>query len=208
MQQMGGRAAIRTALAMLVLTASAACTASAADKAGPTATVATEPPRTTTTNPYAVPAVIDIAYVNRVLAGLDAAIGDVTRLVVRTRTIPPEAFERLKAIYGDPRLLQLAIDSFQNDVRKGFSNYRPNPGNESTSVQQLIATRPNCIFARVARDYTAVGTKVSSEAGVEWIGLKPLTSSASDAAYNPTSWTLIYEGFPPNRIQPPDPCTD
>ena len=56
-----------------------------ADKgsAGANPTLATDPPRTnptlatvpaptTTTNPYAVPAVIDAAYVNRVLAGLDA----------------------------------------------------------------------------------------------------------------------------------------
>ena len=45
---------------------------------GPTATV---PQGTTTTNPYAVPPVIDEPYVNRVLAGLDQGVGDIVRLV-------------------------------------------------------------------------------------------------------------------------------
>ena len=66
---------------------------------GPTATV---PQATTTTNPYAVPPVIDEAYVNRVLAGLDQAVGDVIRLVVSSRTLSPEALDRLRTIYvGD-----------------------------------------------------------------------------------------------------------
>ena len=82
------RTAIPAVLAALALLASAACSGGGADKgsAGANPTLATDPPRTnptlatvpaptTTTNPYAVPAVIDAAYVNRVLAGLDAADG-------------------------------------------------------------------------------------------------------------------------------------
>ena len=91
------RTAIQAVLAALALTAPVACS-SGSDKAGPTATVATEPAPTTTTDPYAVPATIDVAYVNKVLAGLDAAVGDVTLLVVRTRTLTQEAYDRLKAI--------------------------------------------------------------------------------------------------------------
>src|SRR5687768_15070166 len=65
------RTAIPTVLAALALTASVACSGRAADRgsAGANPTVATEPPTTTTTNPYAVPAVIDAAYVDRVLVG-------------------------------------------------------------------------------------------------------------------------------------------
>ena len=46
----------------------------------PTAQVRPAPP--TTADPYAVPAVIDIAYVNRVLAALDQVDGDATREAV------------------------------------------------------------------------------------------------------------------------------
>ncbi len=93
------------AVALLVL---AAC---GGDKEplGPTATV---PQPTTTTDPYAVPAVIDEAYVNRVLAGLDQAVGDIVRLVVSTRDIPPEVIDRLKAMYvGDALQLKSTISS-------------------------------------------------------------------------------------------------
>ncbi len=96
------RTAIPAALAALALLASAACSGGGADKgsAGANPTLATDPPRTnptlatvppatTTTNPYAVPAVIDVAYVNRVLAGLDAVMGDAGRSLVRSNENDP-----------------------------------------------------------------------------------------------------------------------
>ena len=152
------RTAIRAGLAASLLAASAACSPSRADKAGPTATVATEPPTTATINPYAVPPVIDAAYVNRVLAGLDAVVGDVVRLIFRTKTISREAFDRMRAVYADPDRLQREIDGFQRDMRNGFPGYRPEPGNRFTAVTQMITATPACIFARVSRDYSAVGT--------------------------------------------------
>src|SRR3954452_13325268 len=111
------RMALPAVLAALALTASAACSSGGGSKgsagAGATVTVATEPARTTTTNPYAVPAVIDVAYVNRVLAGLDAAVGDIVRQVIRTKAIPQEALDRMRAVYADPARLQRSIDGFQ-----------------------------------------------------------------------------------------------
>src|SRR5436305_12121423 len=117
--------ALPAVLASLALTASLACSPSAADKGRPTSdpTLATEPAPTTTTNPYAVPTVIDAAYVNRVLAGLDAINGDVTRQVVSTRTIPRDAYDRMRALYGDDHWLQLRIDSFQSDLRRNLAGY-------------------------------------------------------------------------------------
>ncbi len=203
---LGGRKAVRVALAGIVLAASAACSDSSADKATPTATVATEPPPTTTTNPYAVPAVIDVAYVNRVLAGLDAAVGDVTRLVVRTRTIPREAVDRLQAIYADQDFLQIQIDNYQADMRKGFAGYKPDPGNKSTAVSRLISGRATCIFAEAHRDYSAVGINTSNAPHTIWIALRPLDQTRDPNHYNPTPWAYVYDGFPPDRSQPPDPC--
>ena len=117
---------------VLALTACVSCRNSTADRASAGNTLGTEPPApttTTTTNPYAVPAVIDVAYVNRVLAGLDAVLGDVLRIVKRTNTIPPEAYDHLRALYGDADFLQLKIDGYQRDIREGFRTYRPAPGN-------------------------------------------------------------------------------
>lgn len=203
---MGGPRAVRLALVALLLAASAACRASSAEKvSGPTATVATEPAPTTTTNPYAVPPVIDAAYVNRVLAGLDSVTGDVVRLVVQTRTIPPEAYDRLRAVYAEDKWLQLDIDSLQSDLRNGLVGYRPQPGNAVTTVTQLLTVSPTCVFSRVNRDYSPVGTN-SSSSDTQWIALKPLNRDRDPSGYNKTGWALAYSGFTATRSQPPDPC--
>lgn len=203
---MGGPKAARLALAALLLAASAACRTSSAEKAGPTATVATEPAPTTTTNPYAVPAVIDAAYVNKVLAGLDAVRGDVTRQILAAHTIPRDAYDRMRAIYADDNWLQLRIDSFQSDIRRNFAGYSATPGNEVTTVVQLLSRNPTCIFARVRRDYSAIGPGASTTSDQNWVALKPLDKSRDAGGYNTTSWALFYDGFPEDRSEPPNPC--
>lgn len=212
------RTAIRAALVTASLLASAACSGGGADRgsagANPTVasdpphsnpTLATLPPATTTTNPYAVPAVIDIAYVNRVLAGLDAVLGDATRLIIRTKTIPREAYDRIAALYADPDFRQHTLDDFQRDIRSGFNGYRSEPGNKITLATQLITIHPRCIFAKVKRDYTNVAiTPITSDQ--LWVALKPLDPQQDANRYNPTSWAYTYDGYPPDRTQPPDPC--
>jgi len=200
--------ATRAAVTILLLTLAAACGPSG-DKATPTptVTVATEPARTTTTNPYAVPAVIDVAYVNRVLAGLDAVMGDVTRLVATTKTIRPEAYDRMKSVFPDNDRLQRAIDSFQRDLRNNLTGYKPNPGNKTSTVTDLITASPGCIFTEVRRNYSAVSTSPSAELEVQWIGLRPLDPARDPYGYNATRWVYVYERVPPNHAQPPNPCT-
>ena len=211
------RTAISALAATLALVASTACSSGGGERgsAGANPTVATDPPRTnpsiatvpaptTTTIPYAVPAVIDAAYVNRVLAGLDAVTGDAVRLVLQTRTIPRDVYDRLKAIYSDDKWLQIDIDGLQSDMRAGFSTYRPVPGNQVTTVTQLITVRAQCIFARVNRDYSAVGNNSTSD--TQWVALKPSDPACDVRGYNHTQWSLAYNGYTSNRTQPPDPC--
>ncbi len=199
---------IPAVLAAVALLVAGACSPSAADKGSgvPSATVATEPPRTTTTNPYTMPAVIDVAYVSRVLAGLDAAVGDVVRIILRTRTIPREAYDRLRSLYGTDRKLQFAIDAFQEDMGRNFFGYKVDPGNRVTTVTQLLSVREACVFARISRDYSTVSPDPLT-ADIQWVALRPLDASRDPNKYNVTSWAYIYEGFPPSRTQPPDPCS-
>ncbi len=184
---------------MLTVLLSAACTGKS-EPLGPTATV---PHATTTTNPYAVPAVIDEAYVNRVLAGLDHAVGDVVRLIVDTKTIPPEAIERLKTLYvGDA--LQLAVDLFQDDMFNSFRGYKEHPGDGATTVTRLITVRPNCVFAEVYKDFSAVGTNPDPAFSTQWIALVPYPMDSK--GINPTGWAFSYEGFQRDFSQPEDQC--
>src|SRR5436190_6941422 len=90
-----GPAAVAVAVAIATL---AACGGEkGVARVEPHATVPTAPP--TTVDPYAVPPTIDAAYVNKVMEGLDAAVGDIVRLVIRTRDISPEVIDRLNALY-------------------------------------------------------------------------------------------------------------
>lgn len=199
------RTASTAVLAAALLTTCVACTHVSADKATSSATVRTEPAPTTTTNPYAVPAVIDAAYVNRVLAGLDAVMGDAIRLVVQTRTIPPEALDRLKAISGNRDVLQLYIDGLQLDMNAGFKNYRPQIGNRQSVATQILAARPDCVFVQLSRDYSAITVDTSAVVNPQWAAIRRLDPSMPNA-YNQTSWAFIYDGFTRDRSQPRDPC--
>jgi hypothetical protein len=177
-------------------------------KAGPSATVGTEPPRTTVTDPFAVPAVIDAAYLNRVLAGLDAVVGDVVRMVVSTKSIPREAYDRLRALYATDTILQVRIDGFQSDIRGGLPGYRlPTPGNKKTDVLDLLSASKSCIFVRVHRDYAAVSVGALPELSTQWIAIRPLDRSRDPAGYNAVGWAYIYDGFERGFLPPPsDPC--
>ncbi len=175
-----------------------------ADKSEPLGPTATVPRATTTTNPYAIPAVIDEAYVNRVLAGLDQAVGDVTRLIVGSKTFPPEAVDRLKVIYLDDGLLQLAVDTYQRDLLRDLEGIRSDPGNRRTTVTELLTVGPRCVFAKVRTDASAVA--VTPDATYEqWVGLVPLDEKPP-ASFNATGWGFIYEGFTREISAPDDPC--
>ena len=194
------------AVALTILLASSACTRSATDRGTAGGTVATEPLPTTTTNPYAVPAVIDVAYINRVLAGLDAVRGNTLRIVIRTNTIPPEAYDQVKALYTNPAPMQETIDGYQRGIRERFVNYKPDPGNRISTVARIVTTQPTCIFVQVKRDYSAVSLNPTGDFQTQWVGLRPLDQARDPHGYNPTSWAYVYDGFEPDRSQPSDPC--
>jgi hypothetical protein len=169
---------------------------------GPTATLA-QP--TSTTDPYAVPPVIDEAYVNRVLAGLDKAVGDVVRLVVSSKSITNEAVDRLTALYlGDA--LTLKLQGLQNDALRQFAGYQPEPGNKATHVAELVSAKPACIFAKVERDFSKVSTNPRAELSVQWVVLVPLDRSKDPMSYNSMQWMFAYDGFREDLSAPPNPC--
>jgi hypothetical protein len=171
----------------------------------PHASVPTAPAQTTTTNPYAVPAVIDAAYVNRVLAALDAAVGDVVRLLSRVDRLQPEAINRLKALYT-PTELPKQVDALRRDSEDGFSHLRPNPGNIISTVTQLITSRTDCVFASVSRDYHLVSDNPDPRLFAQWVALVPLDPVNDPGHYNPTPWALTYDGFEESLLPPENPC--
>lgn len=188
---------------MIVTALLAGACGSESEPLGPIGSV---PQATTTTNPYAVPAVIDEAYVNRVLAGLEQAVGQVTRLIVGSRSLPPEVLDRLKVIYLDDGLLQFVLDIYQTDLLNGFEGVRPNPGNRVTTVIELLSVDQRCVFAKVRTDASAVSLK-SGAIYEQWIGIVPI-DVAPPTSFNATTWGFIYEGADENHSAPSDPCAE
>ncbi|MEN3314623.1 MAG: hypothetical protein V7605_857 [Acidimicrobiaceae bacterium] len=172
----------------------------------PHATVPTAPP--TTADPYAVPATIDAAYVNKVLEGLDAAVGDIVRLVIATRQISPEVIDRLNALYINHDDANLLLQGIQDVMRKNFVNIRSNPGNEKSTVTEMITSSRACIFAKLSKDYSAVTSTGDAATKVEWIGLKPSDSTKDPNDVNPTPWMIATEGLVlPGGTAPSNPCS-
>lgn len=144
---------------------------------------ATVPASTTTTDPYAVPATIDIPYLNRVFAALEKINGDATRLIVAHRAITPDAAKLLSAIYTDDEFKAQAED-WNNLIDGGLHTFRPQPGDRKTTVTEVLVQRPDCVSVRVERDYTAVVVK--PEPVVSRVSL----SRHAPSGINPTPWII------------------
>jgi len=186
------------------LLAAAAVLGACKESSEPLGPAATVPQGTTTTNPYAVPAIIDEAYVNRVLAGLDHAVGDVTRLVLAEGSVTPAVKSRLAALYLAD-VLQLKITLFETVVQRGLSGYKENPGDRHSVATELISVRPTCIFVRIVSDGSEVVKLPDPRVAVQWVALVPRTDVDSQG-YNPTPWVFAYEGFDQGFAEPEDPC--
>ncbi|MFN2608858.1 MAG: hypothetical protein ABR511_13370 [Acidimicrobiales bacterium] len=186
---------------------SAACSGGGSAKATlPHATIATAPETTTTTNAYAVPTVIDAAYINRILAGIDATFGDLIRTALAQHAVTAEAIDRMKALFSGP-VLTTQLNLLTEEEAGGFRDLKPNPGNRSTKVVTIVTALADCVYAHVSRDYSAVAVAPSAALTDQYVGLNRASPGQDPNHYNPTGWTVVYDGFLQDHSQPPDPCS-
>jgi len=205
-----GRASVWRAVVVVAASGSVLASACSSSKAGVTParpTIATAVESTTTTNPYAVPPVIDVAYVNRVLAGLDAAVGDVVRFVVKTNPTALEMGMRLRPLYNDEET-RLQLEGFHQDALEHFAGYRKVPGNKTSVVTELVSATPQCVFAHVSRNYGAVVDKPNPDLADQWMAIVPKDTTRDPEVNNPTGWMYIYDGFELKHTMPKNPCDD
>ncbi len=185
------------------LVVGAACGGGDDEPLGPTATV---PQATTTTNPYAVPAVIDEAYVNRVLAGLDQVFGDAVRIVVASRTFPTDAARRVEAVYaGNVRLAVLG--SISDAANSRLDNFEQPPSNQRTTASDLLMATPTCIFTEISRDYSGVTTDDDPPV-TQWAVLRRAENFDTPGGHNPTGWVYVFDGVDQDGSAPEDPCAE
>ncbi|HUR17431.1 MAG TPA: hypothetical protein VMZ51_00655 [Acidimicrobiales bacterium] len=164
---------------------------------GPDPTVPTKPaPATTTTtvpaDPYAIPNVIDEAYVNRVLAALDQIDGDVLRRVVATGGIDPEVLKMLRAIYNDPQY-EIELQSLRDLLGRGFGNFKSPPGNRRTLVDRLVTAGQGCILIEAETEFSQVLKNEPPDLPeeIELFTLRSIQQGAKERGLNPTPWSIV-----------------
>jgi hypothetical protein len=205
------RRGVRRLLLPLLVVAVGAC--GGGDESGsdiPEATVPTAAPSTaspTTTapaDPYAIPAQIDAAYLNRVFEALERVIGDAARIIVTQQAYPPEAADRLYSVYTE--------DEFQDQTRiwldaisGGLRTFRSSPGDRLTTVKRIVSASRSCVFVEAIRDHSRTASEPVPPRST-YVALRPKALDRDRAQLNPTPWIISGEGYNADGSQPPDPC--
>ena len=184
-----------TALALLP-----AC-ASTHPSATPQATV---PVTSATADPYAVPAKITRAYVQRVLDALDRVEGDAARLIVARKSLVPEAAWRLRSIDSDS-WFQESTATWADDLANHLANYKVNPGDRVDHVTELLSASSSCVFVKAESDFSAVAANAAPPQ-TNYIQLVPLSSGRDPKHFNPTPWIVGIEGYNSKGLSPTNPC--
>lgn len=160
---------------------------------------------TTTTDPFDPPAVIDEAYINRVLAELARIEGDAVRDLVATRSFSPEFLAVIRSLYLDEFFFEGKIEDLASEFADDFIGFRPVPGDRSVRVTEIISARPDCIFVEVLRDSSPLAGKVIPTT-INWIALVRVPAERDLARRNSTGWGYEFYGFLEGHVAPPDPC--
>jgi len=199
-----GLAAVMAA-AVVVGMATGACGASS-PRATTSATVPATVASTNPTDPYAVPATIDAAYLNRVFAALDHVEGDASRIIVAKRALVPDAAERLSAIYGSDQFT-LQTNAWLDLVDRGLAGFRDPVGDRRTTATRILSLSTACIFVATSRDYSAVDASPPPPK-VEFVSLRPADVAKDPSDLNPTPWIISWQGFNRDGTEPPNKCAD
>jgi len=147
---------------------------------------------------FAVPATIDVAYVDRVIAALDAVQGDVVRRIVETGAFAPADLIPLRAVFLDPEL-RAQTQGFA-DLVTSVGRLRKPPGDNRSTVVRLLTARPDCIYAETTVDVSA--TVVDPPPPFpSFVALRPSRPGDDPQDLNPTPYAIAAE-HPEAR----DPC--
>ena len=140
--------------------------------------------------PFAVLAVIDEDYVNRVLAELDRVQGDVFRRIVATGAFAPSELVPLRAVFNDPELTGQA-QGFAGLVGSIDRAKNP-PGDNRTTVVRLLTARPDCIYVEASLDLSATVLDPPAPR-TTFVALRPSQPGSDPQDLNPTPFSIAAE---------------
>lgn len=191
----------RTAATTVLVAAAFTAACSSSTHTGGTATV---PPTPTTADPWAVPAVIDTAYLQRVMDRLDRSLGDAFREMVTAKAVDPKVDQILSALYAGDELTR--TEQAFRTAATHLDKYRTVPGNPSTTIQTLLSNNHRCIYFKASRSLAAafVNTPPARDS-IAYVAIQSVPT-ASTGTTNPTHWVLILDALSPTGTIPGDPC--
>ncbi|HET7489456.1 MAG TPA: hypothetical protein VFJ85_16130 [Acidimicrobiales bacterium] len=190
----------RVTAVLLAVLATASCRKG--DVAEPETTVPTAPSTTATTAvSYAVPAAIDTAYIQKVMAALDHVNGDAARRAASERALDGDFFQRFVSIYTD-RYFKLVQRAWLQVAGDKFALLADAPRDPTTSVVRLITANPTCVFFEAKRDFSPMFREPDPPGGPRFVALLPLDPLRNPTGYNPTPWAMNFDGHFQSGAEP------
>jgi len=176
-------------------------------------TSTTTPAPSTTLSPadYAVPEVIDQAYVQRVVSAFDKVLGDAIRVLKRDGGLSEDFLKHLLAIYTAPEF-EGQQTSWQDALRLGDLQKRPPvPQDPITAVVRVARADSKCITAEVDRDMRPTlspGVEPAESEQPDYVVLVRKQSGRDPLGLNPTPWVMAFDGFKIDGSEPINSCDD
>lgn len=195
---------------VVAFVASGACKGAGGDTPDPTVPTAPSTTATTTTavpDIATIPAVIDEAYLNRVLAALDEVRASGVRIIQEAKGFPPQAAELLNSIYSDDWFNKGVVSAWLDQLAKDpdLKGLKRPVGVRHTKVTRMIAISPSCVWLAVNRDYSETDV-APPPPKTEYVALKPLDTKVDPHHHNPTAWMIITDGYRTDGTEPDNPC--
>jgi hypothetical protein len=160
---------------------------------------------------YAVPEVIDQAYVQRVVSAYDKVLGDAIRVLKRDGGVSDEFLKHLLAIYTQPEF-ESQTRGWQQAAAEGDLDKRPAvPDDPVTRVVRLARADAKCITAEVDRDLRPTlqpGVEPAESDQPDYVVLVRKKPDRDPTASNPTPWVMAFDGFKIDGTEPVNSCDD
>jgi len=182
----------------------------AADAASPSSTTApttgraASSPTTGPADPYAVPEVIDAAYVERVLAALYAVDGEALRSALDKGAVDAEVIGLLQAIYVEPQL-RIEVEALIRALGDTSGFKRP-PGDRVARVGRLRQVDRRCVIAEAVFDFESVVEQPSPAPGGETLIIALVPRGSAEGTPNPTGWSISDAEYIRTGEEPEQPC--
>lgn len=154
---------------------------------------------TTTTDPWAIPETIDIAYAQRVIQELTNIAGVARADVIDNHRFTEETQSRIRAVYQGPLTNNMLKQMSDNSIHE-IPDIVKNPPAWKVRITEIVSSSHSCMYVFGIADDQLAHKNSISPSELAW-GLKR-DETRSD--FNQTTWRFVQEI--PKYATPGNPC--